>query len=134
MVGKNEDYVKPNPFDAIKEVLEERAEADADEWFVHMPEPIGDSVYILECEGYIKIGTSTRPYQRLSSIQTGCPFKVHMRGLMHGGMDTEQLLHSELARHHHQGEWYHLNEESIEIVRNFFNTRDPHKVIFGLEF
>lgn len=64
-------------------------------------------VYIVQAPGIgVKIGFSTNPVARLPGIQTGCPVKVHIVGLILGDRLLEKMLHQRLANYRLSGEWF----------------------------
>lgn len=63
-------------------------------------------IYALECEGFVKIGVTTNPRNRLAVAQTMSPFNVSLIGSYEGDDKDERSLHSEFAEYHHKGEWF----------------------------
>ena len=64
--------------------------------------------------GNIKIGyTSRNPLQRLSALQTGCPDKLKIVGLIKG--DVEKDLHKKFKKLNSNGEWF----KNTKHLRNY---------------
>jgi len=63
-------------------------------------------------DGPIKIGVSETPKQRLKSLQTGSPHRLHLRDAAPVPEDQrlESALHNELASENVGGEWFDLAE------------------------
>ena len=73
-------------------------------------------VYFLACEGFVKIGYSDTPFDRLSKIQTGNPFAVEYLGAIRGTLETEQEIHRQWAHLRHRGEWFKATPELSEAL------------------
>lgn len=71
----------------------------------------GEGVYLIEHEhGYIKIGRSENPKQRLASLSTATPYELHLMGFIHTD-DAPQLeaeLHDKYDDRQKSGEWFNL--------------------------
>ncbi|HET9189833.1 MAG TPA: GIY-YIG nuclease family protein [Rudaea sp.] len=65
---------------------------------------------------YVKIGMSVRPFQRVKTLTTGCPFEIkrfvfcHI-GNMHVARSFEALAKGALMDHRTRGEWYRFKPE-----------------------
>lgn len=75
------------------------------------------SVYIIECAGYVKIGVSHRPHERLSTINTAVPILATLYGVRE--FDTRLVAHEIESRLHRKfralrtnGEWFDLDPET----------------------
>ena len=78
-------------------------------------------VYVLgnEEQAICKIGYSTNPLNRMSSVQTGCPYKLKFLLIIKGNMLMEQELHKKYANQRLNGEWFSYSgplKDSIEKV------------------
>lgn len=82
------------------------------------------NIYVIECEGFVKIGLGFMPEGRLQQLQVGCPFKLHLVGTFAGTADDEKALHSRFARLRHRGEWFR-REGEIEAWLNARLKRQP---------
>jgi hypothetical protein len=71
-------------------------------------------------DGYLKVGMSSSPKVRLSSLQTGCPRPLQMvfckavedRGVK--AHEVESYLHSVLRDNHSHGEWFRATVADLE--------------------
>lgn len=66
----------------------------------------------------VKIGYSTNPWARLSSLQTGSPHELCLEDAFIGTMDDEQCVHAAVAHRHARGEWFMLAPVAVaRLVR-----------------
>jgi len=86
-------------------------------------------IYVMKCEDYMKIGMSTNIKNRLESISACTPFDVSILGTFEfedraSASVAERLCHEELkkANFHKKLEWFHLNDESMEVVKKCTET------------
>lgn len=72
-------------------------------------------VYVIECQGFVKIGVATNPKARLADLQVGCPFTLNLlKAEPHcDPYDFERLLHKKLKSHRGVGEWFKLPPEVL---------------------
>lgn len=68
-----------------------------------LPRPVIEVVYYIRYDRRVKIGTSRRPRQRLSSIR-----HEELLAFERGGRDVEQARHREFAEAREGGEWFTL--------------------------
>lgn len=73
--------------------------------------------------GFIKVGHSRRPTERLAACQTGNPRELHLIGMMPGGRGLERTLHQRFREHHMQGEWFAPGDDLVAFIRE--NAVDP---------
>jgi hypothetical protein len=77
-------------------------------------------IYIIRCidTDYRKIGIANNPHERLSELQTGCPFELKIERLYtyKQARKLEQLLHSALAIHNVRGEWFNISIEDVDSI------------------
>lgn len=67
---------------------------------------------------YAKVGISDRPEQRLSSLQTGCPFRMHRAAVIKclsrkQAREVEAGIHASLAPFMSAGEWFRFDWSDI---------------------
>ena len=67
-------------------------------------------------EGYVKVGFSRGVEWRVAGIQTGCPFKLKVLGVIRAPQQFERALHRYLRPWRSQGEWFHATPEVREVV------------------
>ena len=88
------------------------------EAFIKRPRPVG-YVYIIRCQGFIKVGVADDPYARLVTLQTGNPFKLELMRFF-ASIDPyaeERELHELLRNDHERLEWFRLTPK-LEAVIN----------------
>ena len=88
-------------------------------------------VYVARFGPYLKVGCSVSPASRIESVRYDATVKPDdldrsRRGVLlvnkPGGFDGEFVAIAALADHHAAGEWFHANDESLEIVRRLADT------------
>jgi Meiotically up-regulated gene 113 len=80
------------------------------------------SSYFVEADDHIKIGIARDVRSHIAQLQTGCPYKVELRGVMANGNPAllEQILHDFFGDHAENGEWHRFSYEQIEEVAKRF--------------
>jgi predicted GIY-YIG superfamily endonuclease len=73
-------------------------------------------VYIVECAGVYKIGTTTDMHKRMSALQAGCPHPIHICLKMLGHHPVEAILHEEYRDKRSHGEWFRLDENDLASI------------------
>ena len=68
-------------------------------------------IYFVRCEGYVKIGYSTKPEIRAKAFLTGNPFPCIPIGMIHGHLGMERNLHDAFRKWRHSGEWFRYTPE-----------------------
>jgi hypothetical protein len=73
------------------------------------------SIYVVECEGYIKIGVANDVDARVLTLQTGCPFKIRLIRSFRSqnAHEEEEAIHELLHRYHVRGEWFKVPHSMI---------------------
>jgi len=93
-------------------------------------------VYVIECDGFFKVGISSDVEERLASFKSHSPheFKiVHIRKFDSRvvAFDVEKTIHHELktlGKHRH-GEWFeNISKEKIVFVVDFWANRVDHDI------
>lgn len=66
------------------------------------------SLYLMQMgdSGPVKIGVARDVESRRRTIQTGCPYPVHIVYALPGRADMERHLHSRFSCHRLEGEWF----------------------------
>lgn len=71
-------------------------------------------LYVLSCDGLVKIGITKNLTSRVASIQTSNPRPValvhHRQAPLSRVRAWERLCHHELAGHHRSGEWFAVDQ------------------------
>lgn len=97
------------------------------------------AIYFIRCSvgGAIKIGITDCIDQRISILQTGCPFKLDLMGCFYESIEasakTEKELHRRLRRYRIRGEWFRPAGEVIDAVRSLtthMNKKQVHEQWF----
>ena len=58
----------------------------------------------------VKIGHSTRPWDRLTALQVGNPSRLTMIGMVAAEFDVEAMVHGLCNEGHARGEWFYDRE------------------------
>lgn len=76
------------------------------------------TVYFIEDGDAVKIGYTKdkNPEKRLRALQTANPRKLRLLGFIPGGVEVESRIHSELAHHRLEGEWFELCRPVLDHV------------------
>lgn len=87
------------------------------------------NIYIIECDGFMKVGLSVKPERRYKQIQTNCPHEVFLRHaeeiFVYGSEGVEKAAHKILEEHHVRREWYSCPlQEAIEAVKKAISEHD----------
>ncbi|WP_435059538.1 GIY-YIG nuclease family protein [Streptomyces sp. bgisy060] len=86
-------------------------------------------VYVVGGEGLasVKIGTSTRPEQRISQLQTGLPITLTILATFPGDARLERALHEHFAPYRTRGEWFDftLLGDPVQVVRDAVEEIGP---------
>lgn len=72
-------------------------------------------LYFVRCNEFLKVGISTNPNSRISTMQGCNPYPVHVMAIVIGGQDEEQTIHNAWRRLHHRGEWFRFEDEPREL-------------------
>ena len=84
-------------------------------------------VYVVEGEGYFKIGCTTNFSERIKALTVKAPFAMVVH-LVIPSLDiygTEQELHRRFAAKHRRGEWFNLGPQDLEDLRHDYAVLDP---------
>lgn len=82
----------------------------------------GCSVYLIDDGTHYKIGLSTTPTRRLSSLASASPRHMSIVALRAGGKDLEQFLHATLRGYRIRREWF---ERRPEVFDAFMSLQLP---------
>lgn len=88
-------------------------------------------IYFLKAEQKIKIGYSSNPINRISSIQTATPYKLEVMLIINGDRDKESELHTLFKNFRGPGEWFDYSPEIKDFITN--NKKLDRKYEFGFE-
>src|SRR5712664_604855 len=74
-------------------------------------------IYVARCQEFYKIGyTQSDPVKRLSSLQTGSPYRIELLGTTSGSQEDEQRLHEFFAPKRERGEWFRLTSDDVQSI------------------
>lgn len=85
----------------------------------YKPAKIPTDLYFVqtECaERHIKIGIASNMKDRLSTMQTHCPYQIKLIKLVPGGAHMEKELHIRFAQDKLVGEWFRRSEELLSVI------------------
>lgn len=67
-------------------------------------------------DGPIKIGLAAKPWERLATLQTANPVRLHGRAAWRGSPAEEKALHEMFATDRLEGEWFRPTPEIVGLV------------------
>ena len=72
---------------------------------------------------YIKIGKTKSVKQRLSNVQSGCPFHLHLWIAIATpkAAEIEKFLHKRYEEYNLRGEWFCLFSQQLDELHDFVN-------------
>ena len=77
--------------------------------------PDAKFIYLVECQGFYKVGIADDVKFRISSFQVGCPFEIRLikswRSL--NARREEKQIHHLLRQYNVKGEWFKLPEKLV---------------------
>ena len=115
-----ERLINPAELDKVTEFL-------VREWKEEDKLRIAGSIYLMKCENYIKIGRAFNPIARHYSLKYQTPFEVEL--LFHQKVrddkELEAYLHFVFRDKHYKGEWFSLDEEDVNKVKEICEKNRP---------
>jgi excisionase family DNA binding protein len=76
------------------------------------------SLYVLECGEFIKIGHAYDVEHRVKTMETGNPYPIKVLLARFGdGERLERQLHKRFARHRHRHEWFRMEGELADWIK-----------------
>jgi len=89
-------------------------------------------VYFIQAEndGPIKIGYTTDPQTRYSTIQLCCPLTLFLLGEVAGNLEDEAVLHHRFSSSWVRGEWFEPCAELLAYISDV-STLDERKLLTG---
>jgi hypothetical protein len=85
-------------------------------------------------EKHIKIGVASNMKERLSTIQTHCPYPVRLLKLVPNGALREKELHARFRADHVTGEWFKRSDELLELIAGLDGITDLSPPAVVLDF
>lgn len=83
-------------------------------------------VYLLESDGFYKIGVADNITKRIRNLQTGNPHKINLVAACKFDKphDLELGLHNLLKNVRDTGEWFRLNSAQAELLKDTLSAID----------
>lgn len=78
--------------------------------------PPVERIYAIEGGGYVKIGISFSPEDRIAALQTGNPHQLRLVGSIPGSKTIEKAIHALLQDSGKHGEWFEPTDEVGRVV------------------
>lgn len=80
-------------------------------------------LYVLQCNEYVKFGISSNPKYRVSSLQTGNPYKINLllAIIYKDCFEIEKNIHKYYDEKRERGEWFFIDEEIKSFVKYLKN-------------
>ena len=75
---------------------------------------IGTDLYIIKCNEYYKIGTTTNISMRLTTMQSGNPYDLSCIYYAQGRGIEEEYWHNSCKKNYWKGEWYKFTTSQME--------------------
>lgn len=101
----------------LKDELREDAALTGQPAFDPLPAPACAGVYAIQAGRHVKIGKSVNIADRLSTLQTAHPEPLHFLGMLSPEPEEERWFHRKLGKYRAHGEWFRLEGEVIETIR-----------------
>lgn len=76
-------------------------------------------IYVISTTKYVKVGYTSNLEKRLKQYDTHNPDYTIYKTIKKGTAQHELELHNLLKEYKYQGEWFHLNEEVLQIIDNY---------------
>lgn len=78
----------------------------------------GGYLYIIGCDGFIKIGLAQNPAKRITDMQVSNPHKLKLLKIFPVGnmIKSERQLHGIFKKYRVRGEWFKVPAESLEKI------------------
>jgi len=85
-------------------------------------------IYFLQPAGqtHIKIGYTKDLKRRINELQTSCPYKLVLLGMIEGDISIEQHIHKHLQHYRLGGEWFRGTNFVIEYIKHYPNYQPTH--------
>ena len=83
------------------------------------PQAVGQKVYFVTCNEFVKIGVSENPPDRIGELQVGCPYELRLLATAIGGYRFEKWLHETFDHLHVRGEWFLLDPKLLAIIEKY---------------
>jgi hypothetical protein len=96
----------------------------------YRPAKLPTDLYFIEtqcAQKHIKIGIASNMKDRLSTMQTHCPYPIKLLKLVPGAAEMEKDLHKRFIRDRLTGEWFRSSPELLELIASMegITSLDP---------
>lgn len=83
-------------------------------------------VYLIGCEGCVKIGVSTYGESRIEALQTGNPFELYLiaEAEFTDAFAVEKHLHATYSKYRIRGEWFKIPPPVMQELMPLFSGPD----------
>lgn len=80
-------------------------------------------VYLIECDGYFKVGKATSVKTRLNQLQTSSPHKMNLIASFKSKdcSEDEKRIHKALSDFNVRGEWFSIPSGKMAALEEWFN-------------
>jgi len=81
-------------------------------------------IYLIHCEGRIKVGIASSLAHRIGNIQSSCPFQIDLLASYtpDDPKADERMLHLMLEAHWVRGEWFHPPRQVIRVTIDLISS------------
>lgn len=82
-------------------------------------------IYVLKCNEFYKIGSSTTLEKRILSIQSSCPYEIQVVHTSERRSDFQELkkyLHLKFNYAHERGEWFKLSDTDLKELTELLGS------------
>ena len=79
---------------------------------------VSTSVYVLQCNEFIKVGIAGDVVARVAELQVGNPHPIRILGhwIATDAIREEEIIHSHLERYRERGEWFRLPKQMMDTI------------------
>lgn len=90
-------------------------------------------IYAVQCAGYVKLGFSRTPAERVYDLQKLCPLHLQVLGVKPGDLVAESRLHRKFADNRRHGEWFVLTDALREHIEEWAVGRGCRSTIASIQ-
>jgi DNA-binding XRE family transcriptional regulator len=73
-------------------------------------------IYFIRHTDFVKIGYTKDIFQRLPQLQTSCPVRLQVLGLINGSIEDEAIYHNKFKHLNSYGEWFKYCKELQDFI------------------
>lgn len=90
-------------------------------------------VYIIEYDGFYKIGCASNVASRLYNYSTSLPMKYGLVSVYKTSKprELELIIHEAVAEKRYRNEWFRLTTDDIEFIDRYAVSRSAHVALYG---